>query len=63
MFYNIYKSNQNLLLACRPSLSECFFVIFVEEPRFDMLDICEDKWFHKLGASINLQIMILPAVK
>ena len=58
-----YKSNHNLLLAHRPSLSQYFSVIFVEEPLFDMLDICEDKWFHKLGASTNLQIMILPAVK
>ena len=58
-----YKYNQNLVLARRPSLSQCFFVIFVKEPPFDKLDICEDKWFHKLGASINLQIMILPAVK
>ena len=57
------KSNHNLLLASRPSLSQCFSVIFVEEPPFDMLDICEDKWFHKLGASINLQTMILPAIK
>ena len=58
-----YKSNHNLLLARRPSLSQCFSVIFVEEPPFDVLDICEDKWFHKLGASINLQTMILPAIK
>ena len=58
-----YKSNHNLLLARRPNLSQCFSVIFVEEPPFDVLDICEDKWFHKLGASINLQTMILPAIK
>ena len=37
------KCNHNLLLACRPSLSQYFSVIFVEEPPFDMLDICEDK--------------------
>ena len=55
--------NINLLLARRPNLSQCFSVIFVEEPPFDVLDICEDKWFHKLGASINLQTMILPATK
>ena len=58
-----YKSNHNLLLARRPSLPQCFSVIFFEEPSFDMLDIREDKWFYKLGASINLQIMILSAVK
>ena len=58
-----YKSNHNLLLARRPNLTQCFSVIFVEEPPFDVLDICEDKWFHKLGASINLQTMILPAIK
>ena len=58
-----YKSNHNLLLARRPSLSQCFSVIFVEEPPCDVLDICEDKWFHKLGTSINLQTMILPGIK
>ena len=39
-----YKSNHNLLLARRPNLSQCFSVIFVEEPPFDVLDICEEKF-------------------
>ena len=40
-----------------------FFGVCVGELPFDMFDICKDKWFHKLGASINLQTMILPSVK
>ena len=38
-------------------------VLDIYNTPFDVLDICEDKWFHKLGASINLQTMILPAIK
>ena len=28
----------------KPKISECFMVTFVEQPSYDYLDICEDKW-------------------
>jgi len=36
---------------------------FVEQSSFNSLDTCEDKWFNKLNAQINIQGMILPCVK
>jgi len=41
----------------------CYIVTFVEEPNSLYLDFCEDKWYHKLNAQINIQNMILPRVR
>ena len=44
----------------KPKISECFIVTFVEQPSYDYLDICEDKWLNKISASINKHRIILP---
>jgi len=36
---------------------------FVKKNSFHSLDNCEDKWFNKLNAQINIHGMILPRVK
>ena len=41
----------------------CYTVTFVENPGPAKLDKCEDKWFNKIGASINAKKMILPRIK
>ena len=46
-----------------PKMSECFIVTFVEQPSYDYLDICEDKWLNKISASINMHRIILPRIK
>ena len=46
-----------------PNIYDCFTVTLVEQPRHDTLDACEDKWFHKIGATINIQNTILPKFK
>jgi len=43
-------------------ISECFIVTFVEQPSYDYLYICEDKWLNKISASINKH-RILPRIK
>ena len=47
----------------KPKISECFIVTFVEQPSYDYLDICEDKWLNKISASINKHRIILPRIK
>jgi len=42
-----------------PLLPNCYKVAFVEQPPCDNLDWCEDKWMHRIKASINLDRMIL----
>jgi len=44
----------------RPPIHDAYTVTFVEEPNSLSLDICEDKWYHKLNAQINIQNMTLP---
>jgi len=40
-----------------------FIVTFIEQPSYDYLDICEDKWLNKISASINKHRIILPRIK
>jgi len=47
----------------RPPIHETYTVTFVEEPNSLSLDFCEDKWYHKLNAQINIQNKILPRVR
>ena len=44
----------------KPPIHEAYTVIFVEEPNSPSLEICEDKWYHRLDAQINIQNLILP---
>jgi len=37
--------------------------MFVEQPSYDYLDICEDKGLNKISASINTHRIILPRIK
>jgi len=45
------------------SIHEADTVTFVEQPNALSLNFCEDKWYHKLNAQINIQNMILPHVR
>ena len=47
----------------KPRLREAYTGIFVEQPSFHSLDICEDKWNHQHEAQINIQNMTLPCEK
>jgi len=47
----------------KPPIHEAYTVTFVEEPNSLSLDFCEDKWYHKLNAQINIKNMILPRVR
>ena len=47
----------------KPPIHEAYTVTFVEEPNSPSSDFCEDKWYHKLDAQINIQNMILPRVR
>ena len=46
----------------KPKISECFIVTFVEQPSYDYLNICEDKWLNKISASIMKHRIILPRI-
>ena len=47
--------------ANKPKISDCYNVIFLEEPQnINRLDICESRWIHKLKAEININQTILP---
>jgi len=47
----------------KPKISECFIVTIVEQPRYDYLDVCEDKWLNNISASINKPRILLPRIK
>ena len=47
----------------KPTISDCFSVIFVEEPKLSHLDWCEDKWYNELEADININKLLLPRFK
>jgi len=47
----------------KPPIHEAYTITFVAEPNSLFLDLCEDKWYHKLNAKINIQNMILPRVR
>jgi len=42
----------------KPKISEYFIVMFVEQPSYDYLDICEDKWLNKISAIFASHLMI-----
>jgi len=44
-------------------VNDSYTVAFVEQPAFDSLDICEDKWLNNSNTQINIESMILPRVK
>jgi len=44
-------------------IHEAYIATFVEEPNSRSLDFCEDKWYHKLNAEIDIQNRILPRVR
>jgi len=47
----------------RPPIYEAYTVALVEKLDSLSLGFCEDKWYHKLNAQINIQNMILPCVR
>jgi len=47
----------------KPAWHEAYIDIFVEQPNFHSLNACEDNWYHKLDAKINIQNMFPPSLK
>ena len=42
-----------------PDITDCFMIIFVEQPDKTLLDWCENKWFNYLNAKINIDRIFL----
>jgi len=57
-----YKDHINIIKT-KPKLSDCFQVIFIEEPNPKLSDWAEDNWLNKTNAELNLNKMILPRIK
>ena len=57
--YFYYKHD----ISEKPNLAQCFKDTFVIQPDPSRLDACEEKWFVKIRASINIKKMVLPTVK
>ena len=59
-----FAKHHPVVLNSNPTLPNCFEVIFIEQPKdTSSLDWLEDKWFHKLNASININKLLLPKFK
>ena len=43
----------------KPDITECYMVIFVEQPDKTLLDWCENKWINNLNAKININRIFL----
>ena len=43
----------------KPNITECYMVIFVEQPDKTLLDWCENKWVNNLNAKININRIFL----
>ena len=56
-----YSENQGTIN--KPPLHEAYSITIVEQPSCHSLHISENKWYHLIGAQINIQNMILPHVK
>jgi len=56
--YSVTHGNGN-----KPALHEAYTVTFVEKPGFHSRDTCENKWYHKLNATMSIQSMIVPHAK
>ena len=50
-------------LTQKTPISQCFKVTFVKQPKASYLEECEDKYFHKIDAEINIKKTILPHSK
>ena len=56
-----YHNYHYLTHANKPKISDCYNVIFLEEPQnTNRLDIYESRCIHKLKAEININQTILP---
>ena len=55
-----YHTKHSETIHSSTSFSASYKVTFVEQPPCEDLDWCEDKWLHRINASINLGKMILP---
>nr|CAB3263300.1 uncharacterized protein LOC108950347 [Phallusia mammillata] len=58
-----YHNKHFRLFQKKLGIAQCYNVVFVEEPRTENLDVCENKWLILTGATINVQAMVLPAVR
>ena len=55
---HFYKFHFDVLNA-KPNITECFTVIFVEQPDKTLLDWCENRWINYLNAKININRIFL----
>ena len=58
-----YANYHEETLVKEPCISNCLRVILVGQPKKRNLDWCEDRWFSKLDAKININKIILPKIK
>ena len=49
-----YANYHEKTLIKKPCISDCFWVIFIEQLSKKNLDLCEDRWLCKLNAKINI---------
>jgi len=59
----VYWPNYETNIVNKTPLHEAYIVAFVEQPRSNSLDTCEEKWYHQLDALVNIQNIILPRMK
>ena len=45
------------------TIAEAYNVIFLEQPPMNKLDVAEDFWIAKAGATINIKRTFLPTIK
>ena len=63
LFNHYTKHHIEILRNKKLELSDAFGVIFIEQPDYSQLDIKENYWISKLGASINIAKTFLPKFK
>ena len=63
LFNHYVNHHQEHLTAERIPLNEAYSVVFLEEPRMEILDVRESFWITKLDAKINISKTFLPKIK
>ena len=58
-FVNFHKDQLNKNMG----IEDAYTVKFLEQPRYDKLDIQENYWIGKLKAEINISRTFLPKIK
>ena len=58
-----YVKNHAEVIKNNLELSDAYELIFIEEPKYRNLDICENYWIGKLKSKINIARTFLPKYK